>query len=427
MTFSTAAVATALAAEAASASLPASWLPATIMAARQFAGATAGAVSTKVVSLVQGVCRTMLVKKLTTIGAILLVVALAGFGAGTLYLQTAMAGPPGEEQGANPAVQNKPQDDRAELRRLKEELQQLRNKAAALEARVTQLERAEPELLFRGKPASYWIKQLRDRDPKFRQDALIALGGIAEVDHSLIPFIVASLLGDREDGVRDTAANQLAQIVGEPALALLVAALKDAKQHQRIWILATLDRMDALPRSAVPTLTALLKSPTEADRIGAAKVLGRIGHDAAPAVPALIPLLKARSTFASCIAATALERIGPAAAAAVPQLIDMLQDTQSLKFPYDASLQPLQPLLLGSGFPTPALVAAKALGAIGPAAKAALPALRALRERLSRPPSPGQGLSGASTAAIYSVDEAISKIDSEARAPLSPKSHGTKK
>jgi RNA polymerase sigma factor (sigma-70 family) len=382
-TLSSAALTTALAAEAASACVPAPWLTATLAAARHIvanAAGTAGVVSTHVASLMQGACRTMLVKKLTTIGAVLLVVALFGFGAGTLYLQSAMAGQPGDDKAADavaqPGAQEREQETREQVRQLQVELERLRTKAAALEARLGELERDKAEVLFRGKPATFWVKALRDRDPKFRQDALTALGGIAEVDHSLLPIIIASLR-DSDEEVRETASVQLAK-VGPPALPLLIAGLKDTRQHYRTWVMQTLSRFWEDGRPAVPALTALLQSTHKTDRVLAAETLGRIGPEAAGAVPALTELLRDRTTLECAVATTALGRIGPAAKDAVPLLIDMLQDTGWRKFPFDRALVPFY----ASQFETiPSANAATTLGEIGPAAKAAIPALQAVRDR----------------------------------------------
>jgi RNA polymerase sigma factor (sigma-70 family) len=394
LTFSTATLGAALAAEAASACVPPSWLSATAQAAGHFAAntaGTAGVASARVASLVQGVCRTMLVRQLTTIGAIVLVVALAGFGAGAVYFQAATAGPPGDDKAVPGAAHAKPEDARLELQRLKEELQLLRQKAATLEARVAEMERAQPEVVFRGKPATYWVKALRDRDPKFRQEALAALGAIAEVDRSLIPTIMASLR-DTDDEVRDTASVQLAGRVGDAALPLLIAALKDDRQEYRTWVMFTISRFGADARPAVPALTALLKSSKKTDRIVAAEVLGLIGPPADTAVPALTELLKDRTKLECYVAATALGRIGPAAKDAVPLLIDLLPDTVERRFPYDRSLGQQY---LSNYQCVPAGLAATALGEIGPAAKAALPALKAVRDQR----------------AIEAARDAIRKID----------------
>jgi RNA polymerase sigma factor (sigma-70 family) len=378
LSLSAGALAAALAAEAASASVPAPWLSLTLRAARHLAsGGTgaAGAVSARVISLVEGVCKTMLVNKLRTMAGILLVVALLGTGAGTFYFQGARAAQPDGEVPAGAAADGPGQPGGDELRqeitRLRKDLQTMEKKAAALEARLTAMEQPRPEVLFRGKPSSFWVKQLQDRDPKYREEAVMALGAIAEVDHTLIPTVMASIR-DKDSGVREVSVQALSQLVGEPAIPHLLTALKDPSQENRNWVLYAIGQFGPDARSAVPAVAALLKKGTKADRVIAAEVLGRIGPAAAGAVPALVELLKDRSKMECFVAATALGRIGPGAREAVPPLIDLLNDTAPRRFPFDMALLPLfagpQEYILAGD-------AARALGEIGPAARAALPAL----------------------------------------------------
>jgi len=379
LAMSAGALATVLAAEAASASVPPSWLPLTLHAARHIAwgsASTAGALSTTVVSLMEGVCKTMFVDKLKTIAGILLLLVLIGSGAGTLWLHEATAAEP-DDAVPNVAQQGPQPPEKEELRleiiRLKQDLQAVMNQAAALEGRLAAMERERPEILFRGKPASFWAKQLLDRDPKYRGEAVTALGGIAEVDHALIPTIVASLK-DKDLDVREVAALALVN-VGEPALAHLITALKDPSQEHRTWVIYAISRFGADGRTAVPALTALLKGGKQTDRLLAAGVLRHLGPSAAAAVPSLVELLKDRSKMDCYVAATSLAWIGPSAKDAVPLLIDMLNDTTVRRFPFDPSLLPV---LVSSDYEyTPAVSAAQALGEIGPDAKSALPALRA--------------------------------------------------
>ena len=394
LTFSAGTLATALAVEAASASVPVAWLPATSQVVLN--AVNAGAVSANILTLVQGACRTMLVKKLTAIGAIVLVMALTGIGAGTVYFQTATAGPQVNAKAGNGVAQAKPPDARREVQRLKDEVQVPQKRIGDLEDRLAELQREQAKPLFRGKTASYWLTALKDRDPKFREEALTALGGIAEVDHSLIPTIIASLR-DKDFTVRSTASSQLPQLGGD-VLPLLVAALKGSEREERNWILCTIGGFRKNAGPAVPAVTALLKSTDPADRIVAAEILGYMGPTAAPAVPALMKLVKDPPTRECSVAARALGQIGPAAREAVPLLVGMLKDKKARWLPADRSASPFfsQPTRM-----RPASVAAFALGRIGPAAKSALPALRALTVR-----SPDN-----SNLDRRQVEEAIQKIE----------------
>jgi RNA polymerase sigma factor (sigma-70 family) len=373
------ALAAALAAETASAAVPPAWLPLTIQAARQIASgsaATAGALSAPVAFLMEGVCRTMFVKKLKTIGGILLLLALIGSGAGTLYFHSATAAEPGDALpgvAAQGPAQPKDAELRQEITRLKQDLETVMKKAVALETRLAEIERERPEILFRSKPASFWKKQLRDRDAKYRSEAVTALGGIAEVDHALIPTVLTTLR-DKDHEVRNVAALALVN-VGEPALRHLITALKDPSQEHRTWVMHAISRFGADGRAAVPALIGLVKEGKKTDGLVAVATLRSIGPDAAAAVPSLVELLKDRSKMECYVAASALGWIGPSAKEAVPLLIDLLKDTAVRKFAFDPSLLPV---FTGSDYEyIPAVSAAQALGEIGPDAKAALPALGA--------------------------------------------------
>jgi RNA polymerase sigma factor (sigma-70 family) len=378
ITLSAGALAIALAAETGSASVPPAWIPPTIQAARHLAAGTAGAgaVSHTVVSLVEGVCKAMYVKRLMTLAGVLCLLAMLGSGVGALYLQRAAAAEPDGKQPTPVAAQGKPpaQDEelRREIARLQEDLHRVAQRAAELEARLREVERDRPELLYGGKPATFWSRQLLDRNPKFRAEAVRALGGIAEVEHTLIPRIIATLR-DKDHEVRDTASVALAN-VGEPAVPLLVKALKDPSQEHRNWVMFTLARFGPDARAAVPALTAMVKDGTTTDRLGAASVLGNVGPNAASAVPALMELLKDHAKMECYVAANSLGWIGPSAKPAVPLLVDLLRDPGTRKFPSDGSLIPLFPAGSVHLYETQA-VAAEALGQMGPDAKEALPAL----------------------------------------------------
>jgi RNA polymerase sigma factor (sigma-70 family) len=101
-------LASALAQSAASASAPAPLVASTIQAASLFAAgqaAAAGLLSAKVVALTEGVLKTMLLTKLKTVTAVLLVLGMVGFGGG-LYLQQMAAARQGSSEKP-PAVTEK--------------------------------------------------------------------------------------------------------------------------------------------------------------------------------------------------------------------------------------------------------------------------------------------------------------------------------
>jgi hypothetical protein len=78
----------------ASASVPASLVGSTVQAASLTAGRAAGEVSNSVVALTEGVMRSMMLKKLQTVAAMLLVAGTVVFGGGLLALHRASAGQP---------------------------------------------------------------------------------------------------------------------------------------------------------------------------------------------------------------------------------------------------------------------------------------------------------------------------------------------
>src|SRR5262245_41277459 len=72
------------------------------------------------------------------------------------------------------------------------------------------VERTKPEPLYHGRPAGFWIKQLEDRDPSFRRQAMWALAHL-DPGHAEAVRAVAEMLQDKNEGVRAAAALYLAR------------------------------------------------------------------------------------------------------------------------------------------------------------------------------------------------------------------------
>ncbi|MCU0723582.1 MAG: HEAT repeat domain-containing protein [Planctomycetes bacterium] len=142
-----------------------------------------------------------------------------------------------------------------------------------------------PEILFQGKPADHWIRQLGDRDPEFRVEAFRALGAIGADDERVVPALVERL--GREDEKESDRA---------------VAALKACGQR------------------ALPALVEALESPFFNGRTGAALALGELGAGGAPAVPALLAALRREKEGGRHCYVRALGGIGPSARDALPEL-----------------------------------------------------------------------------------------------------------
>jgi RNA polymerase sigma factor (sigma-70 family) len=367
----------------------------------------AGAVSARVSFLVERVVRSMLLMRLRTVATVVLLVGVVGSGAGWLCFHPAGAAQPGKGDKL-----------RQEVELLRAELQKALDRVANLEAKLQQ--RDEGEALFRGKPAAYWVKALKDRDPVYRQEAVDALVGIGKVDRSVIP-VLAGALKDEDAGVIGVAARGLAGL-GKPALPYLIDALKEPGQRNRAGVFSAIGMVGRDAEPAVPVLVEVLKGSNRDERQQAAQALASVGPGARAAVPALIEVLKGRDAEAQQTAAYTLEQIGPDAKAAVPALIELL------KAPDEGAQQKAAQALGGIGpgakEAVPSLIAllkrpdvtdrwiaAVALGRIGPDAKAAVPALL---EVLRNHPGPGRGAGELP----QKVTEAIEKIDPETAAKL---------
>jgi len=75
----------------------------------------------------------------------------------------------------------------------------------------TEIGKKDQGPLYRGKPASYWMGQFKDADPKLRVEALVALGNIAQKNKKLIPVLVDSLK-DKDDKVGIVALKALGSL-----------------------------------------------------------------------------------------------------------------------------------------------------------------------------------------------------------------------
>ncbi len=151
---------------------------------------------------------------------------------------------------------------------------------------------AKDEDFYQGKPASFWLNQLRDGDAKFRLQAVVALGGIAQRNKDAIPILVEAMK-DRDDGVGHQAALSLAA-VGADGLPALLAFLRDETSPpvSRVWAIFGLAEIGPPAKAAVPMVIRALKAENPDHRHAPTIALGRIGPAATPAIPALIDLLE---------------------------------------------------------------------------------------------------------------------------------------
>jgi HEAT repeat protein/tRNA A-37 threonylcarbamoyl transferase component Bud32 len=158
------------------------------------------------------------------------------------------------------------------------------------DASRSKLDKKEQGPLFAGKPASFWLDQLQDTNPRFRAEAVEALGSIAQKNKELVPVLVDSLK-DKDDGVGRKASEVLGAL-GPKIVPLLLEVLKDKTSPSALRHAADAVGMigpDA--KAAVPYLAEALIVDKGTVRRSAITALGLIGPDAKPALPAMVDVL----------------------------------------------------------------------------------------------------------------------------------------
>jgi hypothetical protein len=196
-------------------------------------------------------------------------------------------------KGGSPADIAKLRDEVARLRsELDAALKDIRDLKEALAGKLPV--RPDEGPLFQGRSAARWLEQYKDADPKFRAEAVHALGFIAPKKKELAPFLIGAMKTDDDPKVRASAEAALAGLGAE-----IIPRMIDLVQDKE-------------------SLTA---------RQGAVSVLGRIGPSAKAAVPVLIDALKDKDLPLRHRAVLALTKIGPDARAAVPPLVEMFAVT----------------------------------------------------------------------------------------------------
>ncbi len=263
--------------QATAAAVPAELETRTVRLALEFAAGkvvAAGGGSLRAVILTREVLRAMFWTSWKSAAvAGLMAVGLIGVGAG-VYASGVLAA--GEPAGSPPAAQDKeppkPEALQQEVARLQAELQKLQEEIAQLRAKLDAQPKASEPVLFRGKPAAYWIQSLKDRDPAYRADAVKALGGIAEVDRSVIPILARSLGDQGGEGGQNVGfrAGDALRRVGTAALPALQEALTNGTVEVRRRAAEVISQ---LGREGVPALTKALRDANASVVCTAAKSL----------------------------------------------------------------------------------------------------------------------------------------------------------
>jgi RNA polymerase sigma factor (sigma-70 family) len=281
-----------LLAEQASAA-PAAWIPLTAKAVVAFVSGTGAAniLSANAVVLSEGVLRMMWFNKLKMFAAIALLLVTFGIGAGVLA--NSVWGGVGEA----PAVNG---DAQAEIAKLRNEIAKLR---AELNDAVKEMKSLKEGLpadgvnpKYRGKPASFWLEQLKDGDPKYREEAIISIGALARKNAKLTSAIIQSLKADTDRAVVATAAQVLAKH-GIETLPALMEIAEDKQQifhnDTRISAIQAIGSMRSKAKPAIPVLVEVLKETKDYDVASASlNALHMFRSDAVAAIPVLIEKLE---------------------------------------------------------------------------------------------------------------------------------------
>src|SRR5947209_20270287 len=72
--------------------------------------------------------------------------------------------------------------------------------SSSMLASTDSLEKTEEKPLYQGRPASFWIRQLDDRDPSFRRQAMWALAHLGPGPEGAVGAL-AEMLTDKNEGV----------------------------------------------------------------------------------------------------------------------------------------------------------------------------------------------------------------------------------
>jgi RNA polymerase sigma factor (sigma-70 family) len=344
----------------------------------------AGLVSARIAHLTRGVLKAMFLSKLKTAAGVVLVLCLLGAGAGLASRNGRAADAAAAAKAAAPDEPRRPGPPgegqlRKEVERLNEQLAAMKEKLAALEKKFGASE--EGPVLYKGKPASFWIRALKDRSASYRKEASEALAGIAEVEPKIIPVIVSSLK-DRDSRVWMAAAQALGELgpQARTAVPALIRRLKEGKSVEERWL--TVRALSYIGPAAVPAVAELLQVPNPDIRFFA---IGALSGGGPTAVPLLVKALKDENREVRVRAVKALGEMGTSPRAAVVALLEVLRQDRSLRIPVIGALGSLS---AEAGSVIPALArfladenpdvrseAARALTRFGPRARAAVPAL----------------------------------------------------
>ncbi len=178
-------------------------------------------------------------------------------------------------------------------------------------------------LVYRGKPLSFYISQLKQAPQELRAGVIRSIGSFGEDGEPAVNELSAAL-SDSDPEARGAAAWALSRVgpKASEAASAVAGLLEDENLQVRESAALALREMGKGAAPGIPELCAALKDPAPTVRMTAATALGRTGDPARSAVPALAAALQVPNEEVQVLRniAYALGDIGPDARGALPAL-----------------------------------------------------------------------------------------------------------
>jgi hypothetical protein len=185
---------------------------------------------------------------------------------------------------------------------------------------------AKQEAVYKSKPATFWLTQLKDKDVAFRLEAINALKEIGPESDDVVLALLA-VLKDKDRKVQEAAAEAFSSFPPEPTTPVLVKAMKSDDHHTRLSSVILLGRIGPKAKAAIP----LLKEAVQDDDLDVSRHTLQSVTAIAPeeAVAVFILALGSKHDDVRDGAVVSLGKIGPKAKAAIPALKKALKDSNA--------------------------------------------------------------------------------------------------
>ena len=208
---------------------------------------------------------------------------------------------------------------------------------------------APAEARYKGKPISFWVRQLENKDAASRQEAVDVMAVIGPEASSAMPALLKTL-DDDNTAVRMATLHALRRIGpgAKPAIPKLIEALSDRDDNFRH---AAVDALSSIGPDAKAALPALLKAARQAEDSYKVQpgpplmffqaerrsidesvllALGRIGRDDKAAIQALAEIVKSDDVDFD-YRKRAVQALGMTGPAAGPALVEFLRSQKSTR------------------------------------------------------------------------------------------------